>query len=152
VRVVLEGEAARFPVTVVDFGKLTGIATEAPWCLEWYPHDLDQPVLGAMRLFVNERNEAAVDAVVDAVEPGSAAVASAMRFDVARALVDGALRNEDFVQSPREFEPDTVGRMLCELLERFWPGVDPATLAGRLAATPHRLESELQAAVGLLAR
>ena len=146
----LEGDAARFPVTVVDFAALNGIADDAPWILEWYPHDLDQPVLGAMRLLVNSRNTVAVEAVGDALAPESAAVASAIRYDVTRALVHGALGNEDFVKGPREFEPDTIGRMLVDLLERYWPAGDPETLSARLEEAPHRLESELQAATGLL--
>jgi hypothetical protein len=146
----LEGDAARFPMTVDDFAALHGIAADAPWSLEWYPHDLDQPVLGAMRLLVNSRNSIVVEAVGDALAPESAAVASAIRFDVARALVHGALRNEEFVKGPREFEPETIGRMLSDLLDRYWPGVEPAALAARLAEAPHRLESELQAASGLM--
>jgi hypothetical protein len=146
----LEGDAARFPMTVVDFAALNSINADAPWSLEWYPHDLDQPVLGEMRLLVNTRNPIAVEAVGDALAPESAAVASAIRFDVARALVHGALRNEEFVKGPREFEPETIGRMLSDLLDRYWPGVEPAVLAARLVAAPHRLESELQAASGLM--
>lgn len=146
----LEGDAARFPMTVDDFAALHGIADDAPWSLEWYPRDLDQPVLGAMRLLVNSRNPIAVEAVGDALAPESAAVASAIRFDVTRALVHGALRNEEFVKGPREFEPETIGRMLSDLLDRYWPGDAPAVLAARLADTPHRLESELQAAAGLM--
>jgi hypothetical protein len=148
--VALEGDAARFPLTVVDFAALNGISSDAPWSLEWYPHDLDQPVLGAMRLLVNSRNPVVVEAVGDAQAPESAAVASAIRFDVTRALVHGALGNEDFVTGPREFEPDTVGRVLCDLLDRYWPGIEPAALALRLTQTPHRLESELQTATGLM--
>lgn len=148
--VTLEGDAARFPMTVVDFAALSGIADDAPWSLEWYPHDLDQPVLGAMRLLVNSRSPIAIEAVGDGLAPESAAVASAIRFDVTRALVQGVLGNEEFVKGSREFEPDTMGRMLCELLERYWPGVEPAVLADRLERMPHKLESELQAATGLM--
>ncbi len=146
----LEGDAPRFPVAVVDFSALNGIASDAPWSLEWYPGDLDEPVLGAMRLLVNSRNPVALEAVGDALAPESAAVASVIHFDVTRSLVLGALGNEDFVGGPREFEADTIGRMLVDLLDRCWPGVDPAVLAARMAEGPHRLESELQATTGLL--
>jgi hypothetical protein len=149
--VALEGDASRFPMTVVDFGALTGISDNAPWSLEWYPADLDQPVLGAMRLLINSRNEIAVDAARGAKVPESAAVASVIRFDVARALIFGALGNQDFLDSPGEFQPDTVGRMLAELLDHYWPGVEPKALAARLAGSPHGLEAEIQTAMGLLA-
>jgi len=151
VAVALEGEAARFPVTVVDFGGIVGVDADAPWTLEWYPRDLDQPVLGSMQLFVNSRNAAAVDAVGEGERPESGAVASMIRFDVTRSLVHGALTNEEFVARPAEFEADTVGRMLSDLLDRLWPGTDSAALAARLGDAPHRLESELQIRTELLA-
>ncbi len=148
--VALEGTAARFPVTVLDFGALTGIATGASWALEWYPGDLTQPVLGAMRLLVNSANPAVVRAVGGEGGAEGAAIVSMIRFDVARSLVHGALRDEDFVNGAREFEPDSVGRMLSHLLNRHWPGVDPSTLARRMSETPHKLDSELQRGTGLL--
>jgi hypothetical protein len=149
--VALEGTAARFPVTVLDFAGLTGIADGATWALEWYPRDLTQPVLGAMRLLVNSANPEVVRAVSGEAGAEGAAIVSMIRFDLARSLVHGALRDEDFVQGAREFEPDSVGRMLSQLLERHWPGVDPAILARRLSEVPHRLESQLQQGAGLLA-
>jgi hypothetical protein len=41
--------------------------------------------------------------------------------------------------------------MIEDLIGRYWPGVSPGVLARRLAEAPHRLESDLQAATGLLA-
>jgi hypothetical protein len=149
--VALEGSAARFPVTVVDFSAVPGLADDAPWALEWSPRDLDQPVLGAMRLLVNSGVPSVVEAVSAEGAAGDASIASMIRFDVARSLVHGALSAEGFAGGEREFEPDTVGRMLEELIDRYWPGVSPEVLVRRLSDTPHRLESELQARTGLLA-
>ena len=148
--VALEGSAARFPVTVLDFSAVPGLADDAPWALEWSPRDLDQPVLGAMRLLVNAGVSAVVGAVSAEGDAGSEVIASMIRFDVARCLVHGALSEEGFAAGEREFEPDTVGRMLKELIERYWPGVAPEILVRRLSDTPHRIESELQARTGLL--
>lgn len=152
VPLALEGEAARFPVSVVDFEELVGVDSDAAWTLQWAPRNLDQAVLGEMRLLVNSRNRLAVTAVEEgAAGLEAAAVASMIRFDVTRTLVHGALTNREFVENPEGFEADSVGRMLFELLGRLWPGAEPTGLAARLAATPHRLESELQARTGLLA-
>lgn len=148
--VALEGEAARFPVTVIDFAEVPGLADDASWALEWSVADLKLPVLGAMRLLVNARNEAVVAAVRGDDDLRSLAIASMIRFDVARSLVHGALGDEEFIASPGDFESDSIGRMLCELLERYWPGDEPDLLARRARDTPQRLESELQAQVGLL--
>ena len=151
VSVALEGSAARFPVTVLDFSAVLGLAGDAPWALEWSPRDLDQPVLGAMRLLVNSGVQRVVEAISGSDDAENRSIASMVRFDLARSLVHGALSEEEFVQGTREFEADSVGRMLTNLLDRYWPGVAPEVLARRLAETPHRLESDLQARTGLLA-
>jgi hypothetical protein len=150
--VALEGSAARFPVTVMDFSAVPGLGNDAPWALEWSPRDLDQPVLGAMNLLVNAAVPAVVAAISGGQGPESAAIADMIRFDVARGLIHGALSQEEFSGGSAEFESDSVGRMLRDLLERYWSGVSTETLARRLAETPHRFESELQAKTGLLAR
>lgn len=152
VSVALEGDAARFPVTVLDFDGVPGLDPGAPWALEWDPQDLDQPVLGAMRLLVNSRDPVAVEAVGDTPGEEGRLIASVIRFDVARSLVHGALGNEEFVAGRGGFEPDSVGRMLADLLERYWPGSEPELLRSRLSTVSHRFESELQAAAGLLRR
>jgi hypothetical protein len=149
--VALEGSASRFPTQVVDFAALTGIADDAPWSLEWHPNDLEQPVLGAMRLLVNSRNPVAVDAVGEGRAPESHAMASVIDFDVTRALVFGGLWNQEFLDGVEEYEPETIGRMLVDLLAGFWPGTEPKVLAARLKRAPHALEAELQAKTGLLA-
>jgi hypothetical protein len=152
VGVDLEGVAARFPTQVVDFSALTGVADDAPWSLEWHPHDLEQPVLGAVRLLINSTNEVAVEAVREgAIAPEAPAIASVIEFDVTRSLVFGALQNTDFLETPDDYEPETVGRMLAELFDTFWPGSEPKALAARLQSSPHGLEAELQAKSGLLA-
>lgn len=151
VTVALEGSAARFPVTVLNFSEVPGLAGDAPWALEWSPRDLDQPVLGAMRLLVNSGVPRVVEAISRSDDTENRSIASMVRFDLARSLVHGALSEEEFVQRTREFEADSVGRMLTNLLDRYWPGVAPEMLARRLVETPHRLESDLQAKTGLLA-
>ncbi len=151
ISVALEGSAARFPVTVLAFSAVPGLADDSPWALEWSPQDLDQPVLGAMRLLVNSAVPEVVAAVGAEQEGGEGLIASMIRFDIARSLVHGALSDEGFVAGERQFEADTVGRMIEDLIARYWPGVSPGALARGLVESPHRLESDLQAATGLLA-
>jgi hypothetical protein len=147
--VALEGSAARFPVTVLDFAGVPGLDDRAPWALEWSPQDLDQPVLGAMRLLVNSTMPAA--AAISGSDDPESAIGTMVRFDVARCLIHGALEEEEFVDGSRDFEVDSVGRMLRELIEDYWPGVALDLLSRRRRETPHRFESELQARTGLLA-
>jgi hypothetical protein len=66
-------------------------------------------------------------------------------FDVARALVEGALANDRFIEQPEGYEDGSVGRMLFELLAACWPGVPMTSLAARRRTEPARIEAELQA-------
>ncbi|ORB67121.1 hypothetical protein BST47_06025 [Mycolicibacterium tusciae] len=71
-------------------------------------------------------------------------------FDVARALVLGALGNDRFVESPGAFEEDSVGRMLSDLIATCWPGVPVATLRSRSLDESPRFNAELQARFGVI--
>jgi hypothetical protein len=149
IAISLEGSASRFPVAVLDFAEVIGLANGAAWTLEWSPGDLDQPVLGSVRLLVNRNHGPVVTAVSGGDDPRSLAIASMIQFDVARSFLRTALR-DDALLGGESFEADTVGRMLRDLLDRYWPGVDPSTLRQRMLDMPHRFESELQAGTGLL--
>ena len=52
-RIMLEGGAARFPVSAVDFAAMPRLPDDAAWALEWNPEDLESPVTAALRLLVN---------------------------------------------------------------------------------------------------
>lgn len=144
--VALEGAAARFPITALDFRASSGLPDEASWKLDWDSDALEAPVLGELRLLLNSSNETFADAVRSgAADPRSVAIRSYVMFDVARALVDGALGNDRFVDNPEAYEEDSIGRMLFELLGKCWPGVPIKTLASRRLEEPARLEADLQA-------
>ena len=54
--VALEGNASRFPVEVVDFSAASWTPNpEAGWFVSWNRHDLHQPMMGSVRLFLNSR-------------------------------------------------------------------------------------------------
>lgn len=150
-RVSLEGGASRFPVTAVDFAALTRLPDEASWVLEWKSDELEAPVLSALRLLVN----AADGRLLDALRSGtsdvrSTVIRSFVLFDVAKTLVDGALKSEQFVSDPESFEDGSVGRMLFELLAMCWPGTPVKALLVRSHEDPARLAAELQAHLGVL--
>lgn len=148
--VALEGGSARFPVTAVDFTSISRLPDGASWTLDWDPEQLDAPVLGDLRLLVNSTDETLVSAVRSGVaDAKSAVIRSFVIFDVARALVDGSLQNERFVEVPESFDEGSIGRMLFLLLSTCWPGVPIKTLASRSRSDPMRLEAELQAHLGL---
>lgn len=147
--VLVEGSAARFPVTAVDFGPLR-YPTGAGWVLDW-DQDLSRPVLGTMRLLVNTAHPSLVEALgPNSADPRSAAIASFITFDVARSMVRAALRDDDFVRAPHAYDEGTVGRAVKDLIELCWPAVAIATLAVWSLENPARLDAQLQDHLGTL--
>ncbi len=149
-RIALEGGAARFPVTAVDFAAITRLPDSGSWAIEWDPEELEGPVLGAVRLLVNAADQSLLEALRSGSRDARASlVRSFVMFDVARALVHGALANDRFVGDPEAFDEGSVGRMLFELLSACWPGVPISALRGRMLDDPARLDAEIQAHVGV---
>ena len=147
-RVAVEGTAARFPVTATDFSA-TPFPDQAGWALEWDPHDLTAPVLGALRLLVNSTQPNLVAALRSgSTDPRSAATRAFITYDIARAMLDAALRSEDFLASPYGFDDGTVGRAVTDLLTACLPGTDPRTAAALAADNPARLSAAIQAHLG----
>jgi hypothetical protein len=151
-RVALEGAGARFPVTAADFTATARLPDSGSWALEWDVEDLDAPVLGGLRLLVNANDEQLLDTLRSGSgDARSSVVRSFVRFDVARSLVHGALRNERFVDDPEVYDDGSVGRTLFELLTACWPGMPVRALRARSIEDPARLDTELQAYLGLFA-
>lgn len=150
-RISLEGGAARFPVTALDFTDVPGLPTGAAWALEWNPEDLDAPMLGGLRLLVNSGDDALVAALRTGGDDISAVLLrSFVTFDVARSMVHAALANEHFIEAPEGFAEGTIGRTLFELVAACWPATPVPTLVARCRDDPARLDADIQAHVGVL--
>lgn len=151
-RIALEGGASRFPIAVADFDASLRYPSNAAWVLEWDADDLEAPVLGGMRLLVNNNNDALLLALrTGSSDPRSTAVRAFIIFDTARSLITGALHNERFVEDPEAFPEGSVGRMLFEMLALCWPGVPAVALLARSKDDPARFSAELQAYFGVVA-
>lgn len=149
--VVLEGAAGRFPTASQDFRTSPALPDDAAWVIDWDPGDLDAPVLGGMRLLLNSASEAVMAATRSGnTESLGGTVRSFVMYDVARSLVHSALSRESFLAREDAFDPDSVGRMLSDLIGSIWPGIALRTLAGRLADTPGRIDADIQAYLGVL--
>jgi hypothetical protein len=150
--VALEGAAARFPVTPVDFGLVPRLPDRGAWALEWDVEELDDPVLASTRLLVNSANQTFLDALRSgSADAGARLIRSCVTFDVARSLIHGALRSQKFVAEPESFEDGSVGRMLLDLLTACWPGIPVDALVSRETEDPSRLDAEIQAYIGIFA-
>ena len=149
-RVLLEGTAARFPVSVIDFASSSRLPDAGAWSLEWDPDALETPVMGGLRLLVNSQNQSLLDALRSgSSDPRSSTIRLFVHYDVARSLVCQALASERFRAEPEAFESESIGRMLFELLNEVWPAIPVAALVARLNTEPGRLDAELQAYVGI---
>lgn len=150
-RVLLEGAASRFPVAAIDFSSVAWLPDNASWAVEWELEMLDAPVLSALRLVINADDTALLQALRSgSTDPRAATIRSFVMFDVARTLVDGALRSDHFVSDPESFDEGTVGRMLFDLLATCWPGIPVSTLVTRSRQQPAQLIAELQAHLRVL--
>jgi hypothetical protein len=141
--VVLEGQGARFPMELVDFGASSWLPENAAWFLDWRPDDLDQLVLGGIRLYINARHEKVRQAVSEQRELDFT-LKEAMRFDIARAMITSALNNSSFITAPEQFGDDTVGAAIRRLVRALFPDRNLQSLQMASQQYPHRFECELQ--------
>jgi hypothetical protein len=146
----LEGSGSRFPVQWSDFRNAGWLPDEAGWYLEWDPDDLARPFLGGVLLFVNEAHERVRSAAAATrPTPVDRPVRDAMRWDVARSLILGALGNEEFVRGPQGFDDETVGRVILNLITAHFPGESVESLYNRWRTNPARFDCYLQDRLGL---
>ncbi len=144
-RVILEGDAARFPVAVVDFSELPGVPSDASWYLSWPTRDYSEPWGASIRLLVNSKNREVRQAVTGEDDEGAAIIRRQVKFDTARTLITNALREEEFLGQYTSFEDDSVGGVIRTMIELNWGAqADPRALAASLADDPSRFEAKLQ--------
>ncbi len=147
--ITLEGDASRFPITVVDFSTMYGIDRDAFWMLSWPRRDFNEPFGASIRLLVNSLHPEVIRAVSnDGDLAGGLAIRRHLQVDVARSLIDFALGSDEFVDAAADFEEGSVGFAVNELIRSSWgSGMDPATLKASRASEPQAFESVLQARV-----
>lgn len=148
--VSVEGSASRFPMEAVDFANVLGVPEDAAFHLAWNPLELHGPYLGSVRLLVNVRHRTVVEAVVQtAPDKAAAAIRSAIYFELGRALVRGALLNEEFLEDHRRFADGTTGRALSRLFVALFPGDTPLGVRNTMQERPDHFDSVLQSRLRL---
>jgi hypothetical protein len=148
--VALEGEAGRFPVSLLPFSRSAGLDSDAGWALEWNVADLDMPARAAVRLLINSESPEIVATVrSDSPDPAREAVRAMIRHDIAGTLLRGTLTDSEFVAGRVGVEAGTLGRVIRDLIGVRWPGESVRSLAARLQERPERFLTEVQARFGL---
>jgi hypothetical protein len=116
----LQGDAAMFPVTIVDFAA-TNYGTHASWYLH-ASDDLDAPFLGTFILLINERDTELMRAVASS-KPTQAqrALLDEMEIGIAVLMLEMAidLHPDSNLES---YAPDTVGYVLARYAR--WAGAE----------------------------
>ncbi len=146
----LEGTGTRFPTETRRFGVGNGFPSRAAWFLDWDRDDLSLPVLGSVRLYLNEAHPLMAGLAAGAADAETARIRETLKFDLARELVTGALANREFLDDPGAFEAGTVGATIRRLCTRvLFPYSSLDELAVRAKRSPSRFAAELQAALQL---
>lgn len=144
----LEGDGARFPIEVVDF-TTTHFPHNAGWFLSWEPEDLDQPLLGDVRLYINSKHPQIASAVSD-LQRETEGIREAIRLDLAQTLIRGALSNEDFLHNPDRYAPGTIGAAVRAMIRLYFEGYQLDSVQ-TLMRSPHLFSAHLQEKIKIFA-
>jgi hypothetical protein len=133
-------------MAVIDFAK-TSFPNEAAWHLQ-ISGSLLGATMGSLLLLVNERSKVTTTAFANAARarPLDRVVLSSVYADLARTMIEHALRHPEFVDGA-EFPEDTLGSTLMSLFITLFPGQSITDLRLRLDQSPSLFASDIQAAV-----
>ncbi|MGN9788812.1 hypothetical protein ACTMTF_45970 [Nonomuraea sp. ZG12] len=144
----LEGNASRFPVSVIDFS-LYGFDADARWAVDM-PEDPAVPAAGGVRLYLNKADTELVTAATRASTPTLAQglLLEAMYDDIARQLVEAALRpswRDGVIEAAGE--PGSLAESLVVLVSNLFRGESLTAVATRRDAEPSVFAAALQGAL-----
>jgi hypothetical protein len=145
----LQGDAPLFPISVIDFER-AAFPAGAGWHLE-IAADLAAPLHGSLRLYLNSTHSAVVAAFANAgnPRPEDTMVTRAVFTDVARLMVEHAL-NQDELRSTTEWDENSLGFALQNLLQRYFPyGEDLSAIRAHRIEHPSDFSTELFAKIGV---
>jgi hypothetical protein len=147
--VLLQGDAALFPLAVVDFDQLP-YPDRASWHLE-IGEDLEAAALGSVLLLANERRQVVVSALESAGDPSDAdrRVLSFVRSEVLRGLIEHALVHDDFTDEVA-YPAGSLGALLRAVLRRAFPMFSVAALRRERQAAPLLFTTRIQDAADML--
>lgn len=144
----LQGDAARFPMDLVDFRDEV-FPERSGWHLK-LGRDLDAAAMGSILLLINSRNKVLADAVAraDSPRPVDRAVLSALYTDVTRAMIEHALAQPEF-DDETAFPEESLGEILRNLCRRVFPGEPIGELRLRHSNSRNLLATDIQGGVGI---
>ena len=148
--VLLEGDAPQFPTETADLSRSPYNLPRATWLLELVSDDLDAAAAAAVRLVVNEAHPVMRQVLDGDASPESVLALDAMRWDVARQLIDTSLNMPEFVERDEAFEEDSFGWLLASVLATHFPGESTRSVRAMRETERARYEAALQDAARIL--
>jgi hypothetical protein len=145
--VQLESSQSRFPMEWADF-ETSIYRDSAAWALDWDPHDLECSTLGAVRLLINQKHERVAGLLRQRPATDEALLLwDALRIDIARQLITGALSNELFLRNPNVFGDGTLGATIRRMIATHFPHDSIGALKALADRSPTQFEAALQASL-----
>jgi hypothetical protein len=142
----LQGDAARFPMDLVDFRNEV-FPDQAGWHLK-IGRELHAAAMGSILLLINSENAALAQAVARAANPRHVdrIVLSALYADVTRSMIEHALVQPEF-NDQADYVDESLGEVLRNLCRRIFPGVAIAELRQRRENSPNLFATDIQGAI-----
>ncbi|GAA1815153.1 hypothetical protein GCM10009812_04830 [Nocardioides marinus] len=111
-RVLLEGDASRFPTEAVSFASLNW--ADVPWTLNAVFFDLSDSFMGSVRLLVNEDHPLGRAVLSAEVDP---ATDSRLKLEVLRTLVGVVAAQENLDHD--DYPPESIGEVVASMCSVF---------------------------------
>lgn len=145
-RLILEGEASRFPTEAVSFTSLRWEA--AAWSVRIDAEDMNEAFSGSVRLFLNTDHP--TGAALASMEPRTyAALGSVLRIDIVRSTLLAAIEHVGNRGSAATgFDEDTFGAVAAQMANEYF-NMELASVGELHGTDIARFERVLQSAVGM---
>lgn len=142
----LQGDAARFPMDLVDFRKEV-YPNGAGWHLK-IGRELEAAAMGSILLLINSENKPLAQAVARGADPKPVdrIVLSAMYADVTRTMIEHALAQPDF-DDETDYPDESLGQILRALCRRTFPGEPISELRLRYENSSTMFATDIQGGV-----
>ena len=147
-RVALDAEALRFPMEIADLREILGpesFSSDAPWYLDWLPHDWSRDLHGTLRLYINSRFEEVVDRVCNH-EP---LTLQAIMADVICQVCEKFVQDKRIHEMDAHWDAGTIGAQAQAWLELAWPGRGQEFVESLLENNPGEFRATILAIANL---
>lgn len=147
-KVVLEADAARVPLQIVDF-RSSGYPAEAPWLIEIDDADLDAPASTAIRVYINRSHpEASAMASEPESTEKSRLLADSLELALAQRLLQVVVASDEF-DGDAGYANGSLGESLSSLMSLHFPEYSRRSLAAAQERQPWILETTLASSLGV---